>query len=185
MTLVAVLAGGAGRRMGSPKPLAPLGGRALILWPLAAAAAAGLEAVVVAKAGTPLPALGDVAVWREPDAPHHPLLGIVTALERAGGPVIAAGCDQPWLPPALLARLAAAEGAAAPRAAGELAPLPARYPYEALPALRAALAAQAPLRRTLAALDPEAIELGDPGVLAGVNTPAELAAAQELASRAS
>jgi molybdenum cofactor guanylyltransferase len=183
--LVAVLAGGAGRRMGAPKPLAPLGGRPLIAWPLAAAAAAGLEAVVVAKADTPLPPLG-VEVWLEPADPQHPLLGIVTALERAGRPVVAAGCDQPWLPAALLAALAAAgPGAAAPFAGGEPAPLPARYPPEALDALRAALDARAPLRRTLTALDPVRVELGDPGVLAGVNTPEELAAAEEIASRAS
>jgi hypothetical protein len=44
---------------------------------------------------------------------------------------------------------------------------------------------QAPLRRTLAALAPVRVELGDPRVLAGVNTPKELAAAEEIASRAS
>jgi molybdopterin-guanine dinucleotide biosynthesis protein A len=182
--LVAVLAGGAGRRMGEPKPLARLGGRPLIAWPLAAVAAAGLDAVVVAKADTPLPPL-DVEVWLEPDAPRHPLLGIVTALERAGRPVIAAGCDQPWLPPELLAALAAAPGAAAPAVRGEPAPLPARYEVAALAALRAALAAEAPLRRTLAALAPMLVELADPGTLAGVNTPEELAAAEEIASGAS
>ena len=53
-------------------------------WPLEAARAAGLEAVVVAKAGTPLPAL-DVPVWIEPDEPSHPLAGLVHALERAAG----------------------------------------------------------------------------------------------------
>ena len=66
MTLVAVLAGGASRRMGAPKPLAPLGGRPLISYPLGAAARAGLRAVVVAKADTPLPEVG-VPVWGEPD----------------------------------------------------------------------------------------------------------------------
>jgi molybdopterin-guanine dinucleotide biosynthesis protein A len=179
--LVAVLAGGAGRRMGAPKPLAALGGRPLIAWPLAAAAVAGLDAVVVAKADTPLPPLG-VPVWLEPPAPRHPLLGIVTALERAGGPVVAVGCDQPWVAPALLARLAGGVGAAAPYADGEPAPLPARYPLEALDALRAALAAEAPLRRTLAALAPARIDVDDPRMLAGINTPEELAAAELLAS---
>jgi molybdopterin-guanine dinucleotide biosynthesis protein A len=182
--LVAVLAGGAGRRMGAPKPLAPLGGRPLIAWPLAAAAAAGLGAVVVAKAGTALPPL-DVPVWHEPDAPQHPLLGIVTALERAGGPVIAVGCDQPWVPPALLGALAAAHGPAAPLVGGEPAPLPARYEPEALPALRSALAAEAPLRRTLAALHPARIAVADAGVLTSINTPAQLAAADEIACRPS
>jgi molybdopterin-guanine dinucleotide biosynthesis protein A len=172
--LVAVLAGGAGRRMGSPKALAPLGGRPLIAWPLAAAAQAGLDVVVVAKPDTALPAL-DVPVWLEPEAPRHPLLGIVTALEAAGRAVVAVGCDQPWLPAELLAALADGPGAAAPVVGGAPAPLPARYPPEALPALRAALAAEAPLRRTLAALSPAPVALGDPAVLANVNTPEDLA----------
>jgi molybdopterin-guanine dinucleotide biosynthesis protein A len=175
--LVAVLAGGAGRRMGAPKPLAARGGRPLIAWPLAAAAAAGLEVVVVAKASTQLPPL-EVPVWREPAAPQHPLLGVVTALERAGGPIVAVGCDQPWLPPELLARLAATPGAAAPYVGDVPAPLPARYPPEAWTALRDALEAEAPLGRTLAALAPARIPVSDPGVLAGINTPEELAAAE-------
>jgi molybdopterin-guanine dinucleotide biosynthesis protein A len=177
--LVAVLAGGAGRRMGAPKPLAALRGRPLIAWPLEAARRAGLEAVVVAKADTPLPPVG-VPVWLEPDAPRHPLLGIVTALERAERGVVAVGCDQPWVPGELLARLAAAAGAAAPLAAGVLAPLPARYPPSALAELRAALAAEAPLRRTLAALAPEEIE-ADAAALASLNTPEQLAAANAAA----
>ena len=69
--LVAVLAGGHGRRVGGDKPALPLAGWPLIAWPLAAARAAGLEAVVVAKAATPLPEL-DVSVWVEPEQPSIP-----------------------------------------------------------------------------------------------------------------
>jgi molybdopterin-guanine dinucleotide biosynthesis protein A len=193
--LVAVLAGGAARRMGAPKALALLGGRPLVSYPLAAAAAAGLEAVVIAKPDTPLPDL-PVPVWREPPTPRHPLLGLVTALERAGRPVVAVACDQPWIPAELLSRLAAGDPAAratALRVAGRLEPLPARYAPEALPVLRAALAAEGPLRRTLETLDPAVLEadelraLGDPAALvAGVNTPEALADAErQLASRLS
>jgi molybdopterin-guanine dinucleotide biosynthesis protein A len=182
--IVAVLAGGAGRRMGTAKALVTLGGRPLIAWPLAAAAAAGLEAVVIAKPDTPLPDL-DVPVWREPAAPSHPLLGIVVALERAGAPIVAVGCDQPWLDPELLRALAlAGPGAAAPAAAGSLAPLPARYPPAALDALRAALAAEAPLRATLAALAPQLVAVADPDRLVSLNTPAALADAERIASGA-
>jgi molybdopterin-guanine dinucleotide biosynthesis protein A len=117
VTLVAVLAGGASRRMGAPKALAELGGRPLIAHPLDAAARAQLRAIVVAKAATPLPAL-DVPVWIEPDEPQHPLTGLVAALERAGEPVVAVACDQPWLPPDLLARLADTNGGAAVRMGG-------------------------------------------------------------------
>jgi molybdopterin-guanine dinucleotide biosynthesis protein A len=182
--LVVVLAGGAGRRMGSPKALAVLGGRPLIAWPLAAAAAAGLEAVVIAKPDTLLPELA-VPVWLEPAEPTHPLLGIVTGIERAGGVIVAVGCDQPWLAPELLRALAlAGPGAAAPRGERGPAPLPARYPPEALGALRAALAAEAPLRTTLAALDPVVVDVGDPARLASLNTPAALAEAERIASGA-
>ena len=56
----------------------------------------------------------------------HPLLGIVTALERAGRPVVAVGCDMPFVPPALLTRRAAGPEAAV-HVAGRLEPFPARY----------------------------------------------------------
>jgi molybdopterin-guanine dinucleotide biosynthesis protein A len=176
VTLVAVLAGGRGRRMGAPKALAELGGAPLIERPLAAAAAAGLEAVVVAKADTELPAL-DVPVWREPAEPVHPLLGVVTALERAGGPVVAVAYDMPFLPPELLARLAAGPEAAVV-ADGRLEPFPARYEPDALPRLRAAIERGEAVRAALAALDPITIEVADARVLASVNTPEELAAAE-------
>jgi molybdopterin-guanine dinucleotide biosynthesis protein A len=182
--LVAVLAGGASRRMGAPKSLAVLDGRPLLERPLAAAAGAGLDAVVVAKPDTPLPALG-VEVWLEPAEPRHPLTGLVAALARSGRDVIAVACDQPWVSAALLERLAAADPAAravALRVAGELEPLPARYGPGALDALREALAAEAPLRRALAALDPHEVPadgLGDPRrLVASVNTPEALAEAE-------
>jgi molybdopterin-guanine dinucleotide biosynthesis protein A len=189
--LVAVLAGGASRRMGAPKPAVMLGGRPLIAWPLAAAAAAGLRAVVVAKPGTPLPEV-DAEVWLEPDRPRHPLAGVVCALDRAGGPVVAVACDQPWVPPDLLARLAApGEQGVAASVGGRLEPFPARYVPAALPALRAGLAAEAPLRRVLAGLDPMVLgeaELRAFGeeparIVAGVNTPEALAEAERSLRR--
>ena len=174
MTLVAVLAGGRGRRMGAPKALAELGGAPLIARPLAAAAAAGLDAVVVAKPDTALPALA-VPVWHEPAEPVHPLLGVVTALERAGQPVVALPCDMPFVTPDLLARLAA--GPAAVSVGGRIEPFPARYEPAALPALRSALAAGASVRATVAALAPQTIAVAGE-LVTSVNTPDELAAAE-------
>ena len=172
--IVAVLAGGRGRRMGEPKPLAELGGAPLVQRPLAAAAAAGLEAVVVAKAGTPLPDVPEV--WHEPDEPTHPLLGIVTALERAGGPVVAVACDMPFVPPELLARLAAGPEHAV-LLDGRLMPFPARYEPAWLPSLHAALAAEAPVRAALEACGPVLLPYDDAAALRSVDTPEDLAAA--------
>lgn len=177
--IVAVLAGGRGRRIGRGKPLADLDGP-LVRRPLAAAAAAGLDAVVVAKAATPLPP--GVTAWREPDEPVHPLLGIVTALGRAGGPVIAVACDMPFVPGELLARLAAGPEAAVV-AAGVLQPFPARYEPSALPALRAALAAERSVRATLESLAPATLAWDDAAALRSVNTPGELAAARAEITR--
>ena len=155
---MAVLAGGRGRRLGGAKPVAELDGMPLVEWPLEAAREAGLEAVVVAKAATPLPPLG-VPVWIEPDEPSHPLAGLVFALERA-----AAG---PWWPWPATCRTSAPEllGAAGRAPTGTAAarldhPFPGRYEPSALPVLRAALAREAPAREALAALGPA--ELGAP-----------------------
>jgi molybdopterin-guanine dinucleotide biosynthesis protein A len=159
--------------MGVPKATVELGGRPLILWALAAAADAGLEAVVVAKPGSALPPL-EVSVWAEPEQPSHPLAGLVAALERAAPrAIVALACDMPFVPPELIARLAALDAvAAAP--AGEA--FPARYASAALPALRAGLERQAPLRSVLAELG--AVEVAAaPEALAGVNDPAALEAA--------
>lgn len=171
--LVAVLAGGRARRLGGDKAGALLAGRPLISWPLRAVAAAGLEAVVVARAATQLPPL-DVEVWREPDGPAHPLAGIVWALERSGRDVIALGCDMPFVTTEALRALADAAAPAGPE------PLLARYGPAALPVLREHLAGLGPLRAAFAALSPAAIAI-DPACLRNVNTPAELeAAASEL-----
>jgi molybdenum cofactor guanylyltransferase len=173
--VVAVLAGGRGRRMGAPKPLAELGGAPLIERPLAAAREAGLAAVVVAKAGTALPS--GLRVWHEPDEPFHPLLGIVTALDHAGGPVVVVACDQPFVPAALLARLAAGPEAAV-RVGGRIEPFPARYEPAWLPELRAALEREAAVRATLEALEPATIAWDDEAALRSIDTPEALAAAE-------
>jgi molybdopterin-guanine dinucleotide biosynthesis protein A len=167
--------------MGAPKALVDFGGAPLIARPLAAARAAGLPALVVAKRGSPLPAL-DVPVAFEPDAPVHPLCGLVAALERCDA-VVAVACDQPWVTAALLAALAARpEDVAVPRVDGRLEPFPGRYARGALDALRAALEREASLRTALAEVGAAAVDLapfGDPPhLVASLNTPDALAEAR-------
>ena len=174
--LAVVLAGGRSRRMGSPKAVVPLGGRPLVLWALAAAAEAGLDAVVVAKPGVALPPL-EVPVWSEPEEPAHPACGLVAALERAAPrAVVALACDMPFVPPALLAELAALDAVAA-HPPGEA--FPARYAPAALPVLRAGLAREAPLRELLDELHPATVAVDEPArSLLGINDPAALARAE-------
>lgn len=168
--IVAVLAGGRGSRLGGAKALTPLDGRPLIARPVAAARAAGLDVVVVAKPDTALPGL---PVLVEPANPTHPLLGLVTALEHHG-PIVAVACDQPWVTAEWLRALADHDG---PALAVADEPFPGRYEPSQLPTLRAALAEEASLRRTLARLAP-AVLGAPPELVASVNTPDDLAAAE-------
>ncbi len=176
--VAAVLAGGESRRMGEPKAGLGLGGRTLLELAVAAAREAGLRPVVLAKPGDPLPPV-DAERWDEPAEPRHPLAGIVAALERAGpGGIVALACDTPFLPPRLLADLAARETTTLVRTAdGRLHPLPGRY-VDVAP-LRAALAARAPLQATLLDLGAAILEEPDAGALLNVNRPEDLAAARE------
>jgi molybdopterin-guanine dinucleotide biosynthesis protein A len=184
-TLGAVLAGGAGTRLGGAKALARLAGEPLLCHPLRALREAVGEAVVVAKRSTALPGLPDgVDVWLEPDEPRHPLAGVAHALDRAGGrAVLVVAVDLPLVTAALLRDLAArdAGGAAAVVAAagGEPQPLCARYEPAALGPLRAALPGGR-VRDAVAALDPVLVEVADPLALTNVNTPADLARAEAL-----
>jgi molybdopterin-guanine dinucleotide biosynthesis protein A len=187
--LVAVLAGGAGSRLGGRKASAELAGRPLIDWPLAAAQEAALAAVVVAKPDTELPRV-EVPVLREPAAPRHPLAGVVCALrhaQREGGEraVIAVGCDMPFVTGALLAWMARLDGSAMAVVGGRAQPLPARVATEAAPALERALEREAPLRAAIAELGARLLDgeelkrFGAPErLLFSVNTPVDMATAE-------
>ncbi len=198
--LGAVLAGGAGSRLGGAKPTAELAGRPLVSYPLAALAAAGIEPLVLAKRETELPdlagAVGEGAAAPrlivEPDEPRHPLTGIVAALRAAGErPLVVLACDMPLAAPALLAALAAApEPLVVPSPGGLLEPLQARYSASLLPALEGALQRASPLRQTVAALGPrllgdaEIARFGPPDRLfLNVNDPADLALAESILRR--
>jgi molybdopterin-guanine dinucleotide biosynthesis protein A len=184
----ALLAGGRGTRIGEPKANLDLGGRHLLEHPLSAFAHAEIDAVVVAKPDTSLPPLA-VEVWREPAEPHHPLCGIVTALERsAGRAVVVCGCDMPFVSPGLLTTLATSDHRlVVPQAGGRLHPLIARYEAVLLEPLRQALASERPLQETVIGLGPTLIEeeelhdLGDPELLLfNINARADLERAEEI-----
>lgn len=173
----AILAGGAGRRMGGvSKAMLELDGR-----PLAAHVAATLAAVcdpvaIVCKPDSEVPDLPGVERWDEPAEPRHPLTGIVHALERAGGPVLVCAVDMPWITAeACRSLLDAAPGgtAAVAVAAGVSCPVFAVYSPEALATLTEA-PPDTPLRDTIEALDPARVAL-PPGLLRSVNEPEDLA----------
>lgn len=174
-----VLAGGAGRRLGGAKATARLGDRTLVEYPLSALRGVVGEVVVVAKPDTPLPPLPDVAVWREPASPRHPLRGMVEALARAGGrPVLVCAVDLPFVPVSVLRAVMAAPGEVAV-VAGQ--PLVGRYGASAAPSLSAAVREGRAARAAVAALDPVVVQVADAArVLFNVNTAADLAAAERM-----
>jgi molybdenum cofactor guanylyltransferase len=189
--IVAVLAGGMGERIGGAKPTRELAGRPLIDYPLAAARAGGLQAIVVAKRDTELPSALAEPLIVEPDEPRHPLCGALAALEHAAqasseAGVVLVGCDMPFLTGALLGWLAAAiEPAILLEAAGRVQPLPARCSAVDMPLLREGLATQAPLRETFQSLLPAIVDeqalghFGDPRRLCfSVNSAEDLATAE-------
>lgn len=181
--LGAVLAGGAATRLGGAKATVELAGRPLISYPLAALAQAGVNAVVVAKAASPLPAL-DVPIVTEPDEPRHPLAGVVAAMRYAGArAVLALPCDAPFVSPMLLRVLASATKTTAVRTDERAHPLIALYPPDTLRPLEEAATADQPATRALGSLDPGWIEAPERETF-NVNTPEDLRAAEEILRRA-
>lgn len=183
----AVLAGGAGRRIGGQKAIVELHGRPLLSYPVRALQATLDDVVVVAKAGTELPELPGVPVWTEPEEPRHPLAGIVHALERAQGrSVLVAAGDLPFVSESLLRRLATADAhgrpAVVPHAGGRTQPLLARYEPAARGPLGLVLRGGelGSLRAVVAALDPQVLELDDERPFFNVNLPEDLLTATAL-----
>lgn len=185
-----MLAGGLGERIGGSKPLTELGGRPMISYPLAALRAAGLHAIVLAKADSALPELS-CPVLREPEEPRHPLCGVTTALrEAAGRPVVVVGCDMPFASGPLLAWLAGLEGLVVPEVGGRLQPLLARYEPAHAGALELALGSGRSMHDAVLALRPQIVgegalrRFGDPGRLFfNVNDQADLLLAERLLLR--
>jgi molybdenum cofactor guanylyltransferase len=191
--LLAVLAGGRGRRIGGAKATRTLAGRPLVEHPLAAAREAGLETVVVAKRDSELPADLTALKVFEDDEPSHPLTGALAALAYAArrepaSAVVLVGCDMPFLTGSFLRWLAGAhEGAVLIELEGRAQPLPARCLPKHAPLFRRALAKQAPLREALRSLSPAILDeralarFGDPRRLClSVNSAEQLQRAERL-----
>ena len=176
----ALLAGGAGRRLGAvSKPAALLAGRPLISFPAAALLTVCDRVAVVCKPDTTLPELPGVERWEEPAEPRHPLTGIIAALEQAEAAVLVCAGDMPFVTGDACRTLWDAAGgglAVVAVADGELQPVFGLYAPAALERLRAA-PADAPLRETVASLEPTRVAL-PPALLRSVNTPEDLAAAE-------
>lgn len=168
-----------------------MGGRPLIERPLAAARAAGLEAIVVAKRSTRLPKLSEQVI-HEPEHPRHPLCGVIAALELASArspapAVLLLACDMPFLTGPLLGWLAALGGVAMASVGGRPQPLLCRCPAEQLPVLRQALTERRSLSAAIGALAPRIIDehelscFGDPERLCfNVNDAKDLLLAESL-----
>ncbi len=178
----AVLAGGAGSRMGRAKAGIELGGRSLISYPLAAARLAGLAPFVVAKSGSPLPPL-PCPVLIEPDEPAHPLTGIIAALKHAEAPIVVLACDLPLLPADLIAELGHRRAGFVMPAHPRPQPLVARYSPGLLPRLQAGLAEGKSLIALASELggdrlgEQELRGFGDPAwMFANANDPGDLSA---------
>lgn len=179
----AVLTGGASRRMGRDKALVPVDGTPMVQRVAGALAAAGASAVVcIGGDAVRLPALGLVVV---PDRwpGEGPLGGLATALAAARpGWVLVAGCDQPWLDPAVLRRLIEAAGrspdatVASFRIDGHRQPLPGLYATALADRLTAAVSSGA--RRLGDALDLASmvveLDVDDPASLRDVDRPIDL-----------
>jgi molybdenum cofactor guanylyltransferase len=180
-----LLAGGSRHGLGrSPEPAALLGGRPLASYPAEALAGACERVAVVCKRSTALPELPGTQRWDEPDEPHHPLTGIVHALETADGPVLVCAADMPFVTADACRTLLMATGTSAAvvaTGAGVLQPTLGLYAPAALELLRDA-PEDAPLTQTVESLRPSRVAL-PPALLRSVDTLDDLAEAEaELAA---
>jgi molybdopterin-guanine dinucleotide biosynthesis protein A len=188
----AVLAGGAGRRIGGDKAAVAVAGRPLLEHALRTLARVASPVAVVARAETVLPELPGPPVprWIEPDGPRHPLVGVVHALEQARGrPVLVCAVDLPLMDPATLrvlliaAALAPDAPAVVPRTGKQLQVLCALYRPAALAGLRG-FDPDARAQDVVAALGPALVPFPDESPFFNVNRPEDVQEAEaRLAAR--
>jgi molybdenum cofactor guanylyltransferase len=184
-----ILAGGLGRRIGGSKAVVQLAGQPLILYPLAALRVALGDVAVIAKTDTQLPSMPGVMVWVEPDAPQHPVVGILQALALAEGrPVVICAVDLPFVTPELIYRLANADLGRSPAVVAccgtDVQPLLGCFGPRAVDLLhRTGLPDDAPVREIVASLQPRLLEVGDPELLFNINSPEDVLHAAAILDR--
>jgi molybdenum cofactor guanylyltransferase len=185
----AIMAGGAGLRIGGQKATVELDGKPLICYPLEAVGQVLSRVAILAKAGTKLPSVSGVAVWIEPESPRHPVVGITQALALAGGrPVLVCAGDLPFVTPGLIRRLVKTEpgrsSAVVACTQGRMQPLLGCYQPRALEQLSgAARAATGRLMEIVAGIDPVLLEVEDPEELFDIDTPDDLLQAAAMLDR--
>ncbi len=185
----AIMAGGAGLRIGGQKATVELDGKPLICYPLEAVGQVLNKVAILAKAGTKLPSVSGVSVWIEPESPRHPVVGITQALALAGGrPVLVCAGDLPFVTPELIRRLVKADPGRAPAvvacAEGRMQPVLGCYQPRALELLSgAAQAGSGRLTEIVAGIEPVLFEVDDPDELFDIDTPDDLLQAAAMLDR--
>jgi len=187
--VAAILAGGAGARIGGAKAMKPLAGA-----PLAAHVARALrsaDALAVVGDAQAAAALNAISLDDPPGLARGPLAGVLAALDWARSAradwLALAPCDTPFLPDDLIARLRAGAGmselACVESAAGPE-PLISIWRTHLAERLRAALTGRAhpPVQRLMDEFGAARIRLAGPRETLNVNTPADLAEAETLRS---
>jgi molybdopterin-guanine dinucleotide biosynthesis protein A len=182
-----ILAGGAARRMGADKALMPLAGQPLVQW-VAERFAPQVEALALSANGDPvrfdfldLPVLPD-------DDPRGPLSGVLAGLRWAAPQgataLVSVPCDGPFLPPDLVPRLCLAAEGGRPALAcsgGDLHPTYGLWHVGLLAALEVFLASgRVPRVRDFANAHSPGQASFPPGTFTNANTPADLAALEQM-----
>ena len=184
-----ILAGGLGRRIGGSKAIVQLAGQPLISYPLAAVQTALGDVAVIAKADTELPSMPGVMVWVEPDAPQHPVVGILQALALAEGrPVVICAVDLPFVTPELIYRLATADLGRSPAVVAcsgtDVQPLLGCFGPRAIdPLHRRGVPDDTPVHEIVASLQPRLLEVGDPELLFNIDSPEDVLHAAAILDR--
>ncbi|MFD2262647.1 NTP transferase domain-containing protein [Lacibacterium aquatile] len=173
--LIAVLAGGEGRRMGGGKPHQALAGRPLIRHVIDRVQPDFLcgDPADLARYGLP--------VCPDPAPGLGPLAGVAAALayalEQGRDSVLTVPCDTPFLPQDLAARFAGVDGPAMASSGGHEHPSVARWPVEWLDIVKERLSGSG--SRALRPFFLAAPRIEWPvGAFDNINTPDDLAAAE-------